>query len=95
MRTLNDFKIGANVSQVAVGPTVTRYEVQLEPGILVRKIVSLADNLAMSLAAIDVRVEAPIPVRARSESKYQMTSYRPLPFASVSTHRNLWPRRVS
>ncbi|MEO7720076.1 MAG: DNA translocase FtsK 4TM domain-containing protein [Capsulimonas sp.] len=61
MQTLNDFKIGANVAQVAMGPTVTRYEVQLEPGILVKKIVSLADNLAMSLAAIDVRVEAPIP----------------------------------
>ena len=61
MQTLNDFKIGANVSQIAMGPTVTRYEVQLEPGILVKKIVSLADNLAMSLAAIDVRVEAPIP----------------------------------
>jgi len=61
MQTLNDFRIGANVSQVAIGPTVTRYEVQLEPGILVKKIVSLADNLAMSLAAIDVRVEAPIP----------------------------------
>ena len=64
MRTLNDFKIGANVAQVAMGPTVTRYEVQLEPGILVRKIVALADNLAMSLAAIDVRVEAPIPGKA-------------------------------
>jgi S-DNA-T family DNA segregation ATPase FtsK/SpoIIIE len=64
MRTLQDFKIGANVSQVAIGPTVTRYEVQLEPGILVKKIVSLADNLAMSLAAIDVRVEAPIPGKA-------------------------------
>ena len=64
MRTLNDFKIGANVQQVAVGPTVTRYEVQLEPGILVKKIVALADNLAMSLAAIDVRVEAPIPGKA-------------------------------
>jgi len=64
MQTLNDFKIGANVSQVAMGPTVTRYEVQLEPGILVRKIVALADNLAMSLAAIDVRVEAPIPGKA-------------------------------
>ena len=61
MRTLNDFKIGANVAQVSMGPTITRYEVQLEPGILVKKIVSLADNLAMSLAAIDVRVEAPIP----------------------------------
>jgi len=64
MQTLNDFKIGANVAQVAIGPTVTRYEVQLEPGILVKKIVSLADNLAMSLAAIDVRVEAPIPGKA-------------------------------
>jgi len=64
MQTLNDFKIGANVAQVAMGPTVTRYEVQLEPGILVKKIVSLADNLAMSLAAIDVRVEAPIPGKA-------------------------------
>jgi len=61
MQTLNDFKVGANVREVAVGPTVTRYEVMLEPGILVKKIVSLADNLAMSLAAIDVRVEAPIP----------------------------------
>ena len=64
MQTLNDFKIGANVTTVAIGPTVTRYEVQLEPGILVKKIVSLADNLAMSLAAIDVRVEAPIPGKA-------------------------------
>ena len=64
MQTLNDFKVGANVQQVAVGPTFTRYEVQLEPGILVKKIVSLADNLAMSLAAIDVRVEAPIPGKA-------------------------------
>ena len=64
MQTLNDFKIGANVAQVSMGPTVTRYEVQLEPGILVKKIVALADNLAMSLAAIDVRVEAPIPGKA-------------------------------
>lgn len=64
MQCLNDFKIGANVQQVAVGPTITRYEVQLEPGILVKKIVALADNLAMSLAAIDVRVEAPIPGKA-------------------------------
>jgi len=61
MQTLNDFKVGANVREVAVGPTVTRYEVMLEPGILVKRIVALADNLAMSLAAIDVRVEAPIP----------------------------------
>ena len=60
-RTLEEFKIEANVVEVSHGPTVTRYEIQLAPGIKVSKIVSLADNLAMSLAAIDVRVEAPIP----------------------------------
>jgi S-DNA-T family DNA segregation ATPase FtsK/SpoIIIE len=60
-RTLDEFGIEADVVEVARGPTVTRYEIQLGPGIKVSKIVSLADNLAMSLAAIDVRVEAPIP----------------------------------
>ena len=60
-KTLEQFNIGANVVEVASGPTVTRYEIQLAPGIKVSKIVNLADNLAMSLAAIDVRVEAPIP----------------------------------
>lgn len=60
-RTLEEFKIEADVVEVAHGPTITRYEIQLAPGIKVSKIVSLADNLAMSLAAIDVRVEAPIP----------------------------------
>ncbi|HOK55299.1 MAG TPA: DNA translocase FtsK, partial [Armatimonadota bacterium] len=56
-----EFKITGDVVEIAHGPTVTRYEVRLAPGIKVNKIVSLADNLAMSLAAIDVRVEAPIP----------------------------------
>ncbi len=60
-QTLDEFGIGANVVEIAHGPTVTRYEVQLAPGIKVSKIVSLADNLAMALEAIDVRVEAPIP----------------------------------
>jgi S-DNA-T family DNA segregation ATPase FtsK/SpoIIIE len=60
-RTLEEFKIEADVVEVSHGPTVTRYEIQLAPGIKVSKIVSLADNLAMALAAIDVRVEAPIP----------------------------------
>jgi len=63
-RTLDQFGIKATVSEVASGPTVTRYEIQLAPGIKVSKIVGLADNLSMSLAAIDVRVEAPIPGKA-------------------------------
>jgi S-DNA-T family DNA segregation ATPase FtsK/SpoIIIE len=59
--TLDSFHITAKVVEIARGPTVTRYEIQLAPGIKVRKIVDLADNIAMSLAARNVRVEAPIP----------------------------------
>ncbi|MEZ5162236.1 MAG: DNA translocase FtsK [Fimbriimonadaceae bacterium] len=59
--TLEEFNIDANVVAVAQGPTITRYEIQLGPGIRVNKIVNLADNIAMSLAASHVRVEAPIP----------------------------------
>lgn len=60
-RTLADFNVQAEVVEVSRGPTVTRYEVRLAPGIKVHRIVSLADNLAMELAAQSVRVEAPIP----------------------------------
>ncbi|MFQ3549483.1 MAG: DNA translocase FtsK 4TM domain-containing protein [Armatimonadota bacterium] len=63
-RTLAEFRVEGTVVEIAHGPTVTRYEIRLAPGIKVNKIVSLADNLAMQLAAIDVRVEAPIPGKA-------------------------------
>jgi DNA segregation ATPase FtsK/SpoIIIE, S-DNA-T family len=62
--TLEQFGIEANVVEVATGPTVTRYEIQLGPGIRVNRIVALADNIAMDLAASQVRVEAPIPGKA-------------------------------
>ena len=64
IQCLEDFGIGAEIERISYGPTITRYEVALERGIKVSKIVSLADNLAMDLAAIDVRVEAPIPGRS-------------------------------
>ncbi len=60
-QTLDNFSIGSKVSQISVGPTVTRYELQLNPGIRVSKVVNLADDIAMSLAAGSVRIEAPIP----------------------------------
>jgi DNA segregation ATPase FtsK/SpoIIIE, S-DNA-T family len=62
--TLEEFGIEANVVEVANGPTVTRYEIQLGPGIRVARITALADNIAMNLAASHVRVEAPIPGKA-------------------------------
>ncbi len=62
--TLEQFGIDASVVEVANGPTVTRYEIQLGPGIRVARITALADNIAMDLAASHVRVEAPIPGKA-------------------------------
>lgn len=59
--TLEEFGIDSNVVEVATGPTVTRYEISLGPGIRVARIAALADNIAMNLAASHVRVEAPIP----------------------------------
>ncbi|HUS79840.1 MAG TPA: DNA translocase FtsK 4TM domain-containing protein, partial [Armatimonadota bacterium] len=59
--TLDSFGIAAKVTHYERGPVLTRYEVEPERGIRVAKITSLADDLAMSLAAVDVRVEAPIP----------------------------------
>jgi len=63
-RTLEQFGIEAEVIEVATGPTITRYEVALGPGVKVSRITALADNIAMDLAASQVRVEAPIPGKA-------------------------------
>lgn len=63
-RTLEEFGIDANVVEIATGPTLTRYEIQLGPGIRVNRVTALGDNIAMNLAASQVRVEAPIPGKA-------------------------------
>lgn len=63
-KTLESFGIQAKVVQVSCGPVVTRYEVQPSPGIKVSRIVNLADDIALSLAVPDVRIEAPIPGKA-------------------------------
>jgi S-DNA-T family DNA segregation ATPase FtsK/SpoIIIE len=62
--TLDSFGIKGKVSQVSLGPSVARFELQPAPGIKVSKIVSLADDIALSMAASDVRIEAPIPGKA-------------------------------
>ena len=59
--TLASFNVSAKVVNVSRGPVVTRYEVQPAPGVKVSKIVNLADDIAMNLAARDVRIEAPVP----------------------------------
>ena len=62
--TLNSFGVDAKVIQVTKGPSVTRYELQPHSGVKVSKIVNLADDIALSLAAKGVRIEAPIPGKA-------------------------------
>ncbi|MCK9217083.1 MAG: DNA translocase FtsK [Firmicutes bacterium] len=62
--TLKSFNVNANVTQVSIGPTITRYELQLMPGVKVSKIVNLADDLSLSLASKGIRIEAPIPGKA-------------------------------
>lgn len=62
--TLESFGLQAKVIQVNCGPAITRFEIQPSPGIKVSRIVNLADDIALSLAASDVRIEAPIPGKA-------------------------------
>ncbi|HQE01032.1 MAG: DNA translocase FtsK [Firmicutes bacterium] len=59
--TLASFGIEAKVINVHRGPTITRFEIQPAAGVKVSRIVNLADDLALSLAATGVRIEAPIP----------------------------------
>lgn len=59
--TFKSFGVHVIVKKAVLGPTVTRYEVQPAVGVKVSKIVNLADDLALALAAKDIRIEAPIP----------------------------------
>ncbi len=59
--TLSSFGVEAKVMQVSRGPSVTRFELQPNAGVKVSKIVNLADDIALNLAASGVRIEAPIP----------------------------------
>ncbi len=62
--TFRNFGVGATVVSYTYGPTVTRFEIEPEPGIKVSKITSLQDDIKLSLAAQDIRIEAPIPGRS-------------------------------
>lgn len=61
VNTLADFGIESKVINVSRGPVITLYEIQIAPGIKVNKIAGLADDIAMALAALRVRIVAPIP----------------------------------
>lgn len=60
-QTLRDFGVNVRVTNVSRGPAVTRYELLPEHGVKVSRIVALTDDIKLSLAAADIRIEAPIP----------------------------------
>lgn len=59
--TLNSFSVQTRIVNISRGPSVTRYELQPAAGVKISKITSLSDDIAMNLAAVGVRIEAPIP----------------------------------
>lgn len=63
-QTLQTFGVKVTVTDISQGPAVTRYELQPEVGVKVSKIVNLADDIKLNLAATDIRIEAPIPGKA-------------------------------
>ncbi len=63
-QTLKNFGVNVTITNVSCGPSVTRYELQPEMGVKVSKIVNLADDIKLNLAASDIRIEAPIPGKA-------------------------------
>ncbi|MEG1141095.1 MAG: DNA translocase FtsK [Clostridia bacterium] len=63
-KTLSSFSVNAKVTNITKGPTVTRYELTPSTGVKVSKIVNLADDIALNLAAKSIRIEAPIPGKA-------------------------------
>lgn len=63
-QTLHTFGVNVTITDISQGPAVTRYELQPEVGVKVSKIVNLADDIKLNLAATDIRIEAPIPGKA-------------------------------
>ncbi|MEY8445884.1 DNA translocase FtsK [Enterococcus ratti] len=80
-KTFQSFGVEAKVVKASLGPSVTKFEVQPAVGVKVSKIVSLTDDIALALAAKDVRMEAPIPGKSLigievPNSKISMVSFR-------------------
>lgn len=92
--TFKSFGVKATISNVHVGPAVTKYEVNPEAGVKVSRIVNLHDDLALALAAQDIRIEAPIPGKAAvgievPNEKVAMVSLKEVIEPSTKSHEKL------
>ncbi len=74
-RTFHTFGVPAHVTTAHRGPTVTLYEVEVEAGTKVNKVLSLPDDIAYALATPDVRIVAPIPGRSRRSASRCRTRF--------------------
>lgn len=83
LETLASFKVDANILNITQGPTVTRFELQPGFGIKVSKITNLADDIALSLAASGVRIEAPIPGKSAIGIEIPNETPSPVPIREV------------
>nr|WP_246277114.1 DNA translocase FtsK [Neobacillus endophyticus] len=82
-QTLQNFNVGAKVVHVTQGPSVTRFEVQPDPGVKVNKITNLSDDIKLSLAARDIRIEAPIPGKHTIGIEVPNQSSRPVKISEI------------
>jgi len=83
IETLNSFGVKAKIVNICKGPSVTRFEVQPEYGVKVSKIVNLADDIALNLAAEAIRMEAPIPGKAAVGIEIPNTETSPVLISEV------------
>ncbi|WP_346355145.1 FtsK/SpoIIIE family DNA translocase [Azotosporobacter soli] len=86
--TLESFGVKAKIKHVSQGPAVTRYELEPAPGVKVSRIVNLADDIALSLAASGVRIEAPIPGKAAIGIEVPNKTVSSVPLRDVLDHPN-------
>ncbi len=83
LETLASFKVDAKIINITQGPTVTRFELQPGFGVKVSKITNLADDIALSLAASGVRIEAPIPGKSAIGIEIPNETPSPVPIREV------------
>ncbi|MCJ7842364.1 DNA translocase FtsK [Lederbergia sp. NSJ-179] len=86
--TLTNFNVQAQVVQVSQGPSVTRFEVQPERGVKVNKITNLSDDIKLSMAARDIRMEAPIPGKRTIGIEIPNQESRPVQLSEIIGDRS-------
>lgn len=93
--TFKSFGVHVIVKKAVLGPTVTRYEVQPAVGVKVSKIVNLADDLALALAAKDIRIEAPIPGKPLIGIEVPNRTTSAVSFKDVMVHQDAKEKEIS